>query len=212
VLDTPLTELADGPLRLADVPPSERLNELEFCLPVGGRMPSSDHRALGAHDLARVFADHPSEVLPPRYADAVARLGFIPLAGFLRGFIDLVFRRGERYYLVDYKANHLGPSAADYAPAKLGDAMLRGQYFLQYHLYALALHRHLARRVPAYSFERHFGGVFYLFIKGMGPGHGSAGVFYEKPPLERLIALGALLSRTGREPTEAAPAMPEVRA
>ena len=88
--------------------------------------------------------------------------------------------------------------------------MLRGQYFLQYHLYALALHRHLARRVPAYSFDQHFGGVFYLFIKGMGPEHGSAGVFYEKPPLERLPALGALLSRTGREPLLSALAPSEV--
>jgi exodeoxyribonuclease V beta subunit len=58
--------------------------------------------------------------------------------------------------------------------------------------------------VPAYSFDEHFGGVFYLFIKGMGPGLGSAGVFYEKPPLARLLALGALLSRTGREPLQSA--------
>jgi exodeoxyribonuclease V beta subunit len=199
VLDTPLAELEDGPLRLADVPLTDRSNELEFCLPVGGRMTGGEGRALSAADLARVFAAHPSEALPRRYADAVSRLGFIPLAGFLRGFIDLVFRRGERFYLVDYKANHLGPNAADFAPSKLGDAMLRGQYFLQYHLYALALHRHLARRLPNYSYERHFGGVFYLFIKGMAPEHGSAGVFYEKPPLDRLLALGALLSRSSGE-------------
>ena len=202
VLDTPLAQLHDGPLRLADVPLAERLNELEFCVPVGGGSSGSSARSLGALDLARVFAEHPSEALPRRYADAVGRLGFIPLAGFLRGFIDLVFRHGERFYLVDYKGNHLGATAADYAQDKLGDAMLRGQYFLQYHLYALALHRHLARRVPRYSFEEHFGGVYYLFIKGMAPEHGSAGVFFEKPPLERLLALGALLSRTGRDPTQ----------
>jgi exodeoxyribonuclease V beta subunit len=116
----------------------------------------------------------------------------------LRGFIDLVFRHDERFYLVDYKGNHLGPSASDYAPEKLGEAMLRGQYFLQYHLYVLALHRYLGRRLPGYSFERHFGGVFYLFIKGMAPEHGAAGVFYEKPPLERVEALGRLLQRFPR--------------
>jgi exodeoxyribonuclease V beta subunit len=204
VLDTPLAVLPEGPLRLADVALAARLNELEFCLPVGGSASGDEPRALAAHDLARVFADHPSAALPRRYADAVSRLGFIPLSGFLRGFIDLVFRHGDRYYLIDYKANHLGPTAIDYAPEKLGEAMLRGQYFLQYHLYALALHRHLARRVPAYCFDQHFGGVFYLFIKGMGPEHGSAGVFYEKPPQERLLALGALLSRTGREPLQSA--------
>jgi exodeoxyribonuclease V beta subunit len=195
VLDTPLCETDAGPLRLGDVPLSERLNELEFCVPVGGREPNGAS-AMAAADLARVFREFPSSVLPRRYAEAVSRLGFIPLAGFLRGFIDLVFRHEGRFYLVDYKANHLGPSAADYAPEKLGDAMLRGQYFLQYHLYVLALHRYLGRRLPDYSFERHFGGVFYLFIKGMAPEHGAAGVFYEKPPLERVEALGRLFERT----------------
>jgi len=150
-----------------------------------------------------VFRQYPSEVLPARYADAVARLGFIPLAGFLRGFIDLVFQHDGRFYLVDYKGNHLGPSAADYAPQKLGEAMLRGQYFLQYHLYALALHRYLGRRVAGYTYEKSFGGVYYLFIKGMAPEHGAAGVFYEKPPLERLLALGNLLTRSGEALTSA---------
>jgi exodeoxyribonuclease V beta subunit len=194
VLDTPLCDTDTGPLRLGDVPFAERLNELEFCVPVGSR-DASGAGAIAAADLARVFREFPSAALPRRYADAVGRLGFIPLAGFLRGFIDLVFRHEGRFYLVDYKANHLGPSATDYAPEKLGDAMLRGQYFLQYHLYVLALHRYLGRRVPDYSYERHFGGVFYLFIKGMAPEHGAAGVFYEKPPLERVQALGRLLER-----------------
>jgi exodeoxyribonuclease V beta subunit len=195
VLDTPLCDTEDGPLRLADVPLSERLTELEFCVPVGAGHDSPGGRAINAFDLARVFREHPSAALPPRYADAVSRLGFIPLTGFLRGFIDLVFRRGERFYLVDWKGNHLGNSPADFAREKLPDAMLRGQYFLQYHLYALALHRYLGRRLRGYEFERHFGGVFYLFIKGMGPEHGAAGVFYEKPPLARLLALGHLLER-----------------
>jgi exodeoxyribonuclease V beta subunit len=96
---------------------------------------------------------------------------------------------------VDYKANHLGSLALDYSRERLKDAMQRGQYYLQYHLYALALHRYLARRLPGYTFEHHFGGVYYLFIKGMGPSLGASGVFYEKPPLERLLALGALLER-----------------
>jgi exodeoxyribonuclease V beta subunit len=58
--------------------------------------------------------------------------------------------------------------------------------------------------VPGYSFERHFGGVFYLFIKGMAPEHGAAGVFYEKPPIARVEALGRLLERSPQTP-EAAP-------
>jgi exodeoxyribonuclease V beta subunit len=198
VLDTPLGTGLEGPaLRLGDVPLAERLSELEFCVPVATQSLGDDARALNAVDLAQVFRRYPSHVLPAHYADAVSRLGFIPLRGYLRGFVDLVFRHGERYYLVDYKGNHLGAEASDYSAEALGAAMARGQYFLQYHLYALALHRYLGRRVKAYDFDRHFGGVFYLFIKGMGPELGSSGVFFEKPSLERLTALGALLDRPG---------------
>ena len=197
VLDTPLCETEAGPLTLGHVPLGERLNELEFCLPVAGGLPP---RTLSAFDLARVFEEHPSDAVPPRYAESVSRLGFVPLSGFLRGFIDLTFRHDGRFYLVDYKANHLGSLALDYSRERLKDAMLRGQYFLQYHLYALALHRYLARRLAGYTYERHFGGAYYLFIKGMGPSLGASGVFYEKPPLERLLALGALLERAQGSP------------
>ena len=194
VLDTPLSPGPGlAPLRLSDIPSGDRLSELEFCLPVTGRGAVDDSGSLNAADLGRVFSSHPSDVLPQRYADLVSRLGFVPLRGFLRGYIDLVIRHDGRYYLADYKANHLGVQASDYTAEALGNAMLRGQYFLQYHLYALALHRYLGQRVPGYRFEHHFGGVFYLFIKGMGPELGSSGVFFEKPPLARLAALSDLV-------------------
>jgi exodeoxyribonuclease V beta subunit len=194
VLDTPLSPGAgQAPLRLSEIALGDRLSELEFCLPVTGRGAADDAGSLNAADLGAIFSRHPSEVLPQRYADLVSRLGFVPLRGFLRGYIDLVFRHDGRYYLADYKANHLGVHASDYAAEALGAAMLRGQYFLQYHLYTLALHRYLGQRVPGYRFEQHFGGVFYLFIKGMGPELGSSGVFFEKPPLSRLAALSDLV-------------------
>jgi exodeoxyribonuclease V beta subunit len=198
VLDTPLTQNPDHkPFCLGEITLAERLSELEFCLPVANAGPTLDNAALNSADLARIFRQYPSQVLSAEYADAVGRLGFVPLRGFLRGFIDLVFRHDGCYYLVDYKANHLGVHASDYGPEALGNAMSRGQYFLQYHLYALALHRYLKQRVPAYEFARHFGGVLYLFVKGMGPELGSSGVFFEKPPIERLEALSRLLDRPG---------------
>ncbi len=194
VLDTPLHATGEAePLFLGKVSLAERLSELEFCLPVGGS--PEQRRPLEPSGLARAFREHPSPLVPARYADDLARLRFVPLEGFLRGFIDLVFRKGDRYYLVDYKANHLGVHASDYGAAALGVAMMEGQYFLQYHLYALALHRHLALRVPGYDYERNFGGVFYLFIKGMGPDHGSSGVFFEKPPQGRLLSLSRALEQ-----------------
>ena len=72
--------------------------------------------------------------------------------------------------------------------------MTHGHYFLQYHLYALAVHRYLERRVPSYTYETHFGGALYLFVRGMSPALGAShGVFFEKPPRARLDALSNLV-------------------
>lgn len=190
VLDTPL-----GPdaLRLADVPLTRRLNELEFYLPVASTARGAGS-AVDARSLARVLFAHPSPELSPSYAAELAELDFVPLVGFLRGYIDLVLEHGGRYYVIDYKTNHLGDAAEDYGVEGVARAMSHGHYYLQYHLYSLAVHRLLAHRLSSYRYEEHFGGVLYLFIKGMQPELGQSGVFFEKPPLARLDALSKLLS------------------
>jgi exodeoxyribonuclease V beta subunit len=54
-------------------------------------------------------------------------------------------------------------------------------YVLQYHIYTKALHRYLSWRMSRYDPERDFGGVLYLFIRGMHPDHPGAGVFFDRP-------------------------------
>ena len=96
---------------------------------------------------------------------------------------------------MDYKTNHLGDCREDYDLAAMTREMSHSHYFLQYHLYAMALHRYLRMLQKGYDYEQHFGGVFYLFIKGMCPGASSNhGIFFEKPPLERLRALSDALA------------------
>jgi exodeoxyribonuclease V beta subunit len=183
-LDTPIA--AAGGARLRDIPKNRRFSELEFHLPVATRRDTDawlDRKA-----LARAFRDHPSAALPPEYADRVERLGFAPLSGFLKGFIDLVFVHAGRWYLVDYKTNHLSDFARDYDTEHMTAAMVESHYFLQYHLYALAVSRFLARYEPGFDYERSFGGALYLFVKGMRPGQ-STGIFFEKPPPARMRAL-----------------------
>jgi exodeoxyribonuclease V beta subunit len=188
VLRTPLDRSG---LTLASLDRSRRLDELEFTFPVAG--PGAG--PLTQRALSEVFAAHPSEELPAEYAERIAKLRFLPLEGFMKGYIDLVFEHAGRYYVADYKTNHLGDRIDAYARARLGAAMAHGHYFLQYHLYALALHRYLERRRPGYTYEHHFGGVYYLFIKGMSPATGSeCGVFFERPPLARLAALSSLFA------------------
>jgi exodeoxyribonuclease V beta subunit len=71
--------------------------------------------------------------------------------------------------------------------------MAREHYYLQYSLYTLAVHRYLSRRLPDYDYERHFGGVFYLFLRGMDPLSGPEyGVFHDRPERSLVTALDAL--------------------
>jgi exodeoxyribonuclease V beta subunit len=110
------------------------------------------------------------------------RLDFVPVHGNMRGFIDLVFEREGRFYLVDWKSNFLGPNLEAYGAAALRDVMKRELYVLQYHLYAVALDRYLAFRIPGYRYKTHFGGVFYLFLRGINPEQGPEyGVFRDRP-------------------------------
>ena len=108
---------------------------------------------------------------------------------FLKGFIDLVFVHQGRFYVVDYKSNHLGFDEADYQSEQLNAAMIEHDYPLQYLIYSLALHRYLRLRLPDYEPEKHLGGVYYLFIRGMKPEWGQAGIFYDKPSIDLLEKL-----------------------
>ena len=123
----------------------------------------------------------------------LGRLAFDPIQGFLKGFIDLVFRFEGRFYLVDWKSNWLGNRLEDYSPAAIRDQMLRQHYFIQYHLYTVALHKYLGLRVPGYDYERHFGGVIYLFLRGLDPARPELGAFRDRPSRSAVDRLSALL-------------------
>ncbi|HXG29161.1 MAG TPA: exodeoxyribonuclease V subunit beta [Nevskiales bacterium] len=173
-LDAPLGE--DG-LRLRGIGLSRRLTELGFHYPV---------RGLAAPGLAALLARH----LPEPYATAAQRLAFRPLDGFLKGFIDLVFQGPDgRFYLADYKSNWLGESAEDYAPGRLPPVMARDDYYLQYLLYTVAVHRYLGERLRGYDYRRHFGGVYYLFLRGLDPARPGHGVFFDRPAPELVTEL-----------------------
>lgn len=194
MLDTPFHD--DG-LRLRDLTAAQRLNEMQFTLPVAHGLRACDRAdALHPHELAEVFERHGSGQVPPGYADSIAALPFTPLHGFLTGFIDLVFEQDGRYVVVDYKSNHLGDHVEDYAGAPLTAAMAHGHYFLQYHLYTLALHRMLGLRLADYDYDTHVAGSTYLFLKGMQPETGAShGAFRDRPDRALVDAMDALMRR-----------------
>ncbi len=191
-LDTPLEE--DGSVRLRDLDPADRLDELDFVFPSLGGLDARGGRAVSSEELAALFARRRSPVMPADYPTRVRALGFPGVRGFIVGSVDLAFRHGQRWYVVDYKSNRLGEHPLHYQPGLLAREMAERHYFLQYHLYCVALHRYLAWRQPGYRYERHFGGVRYLFLRGMDPSHAEdVGVFRDRPAKALVEELSALL-------------------
>jgi len=160
-------------MKLACVPMSERLNELGFYIPLNRISPAS---------LGGIFANFSGEKYPYPigFPEKLGRLEFEPCRGFMRGFIDLVFSFNGKYYLIDWKSNFLGHRTGDYSFEKLAASMEEHFYYLQYHLYCLALHKYLQLRLPGYSYETHFGGVFYVYLRGLSA-PGTNGVFRDRP-------------------------------
>jgi exodeoxyribonuclease V beta subunit len=206
-LATPLGPLA-GDIALRDVRPADRLRELDFELPLSG----GDERATGRPlitDLVPLWRRHCPTGPLSDYADALAALEPAPLRGYLTGSIDVVLRVGSgrsvRYLVVDYKTNRLGAydeplTLWHYRPEALERAMIDAHYPLQSLLYAVALHRYLRWRQPAYDPEVHLGGALYLFLRGMpGPGVTGAdgsvpGVFSWRPPSALVTEVSDLLA------------------
>ena len=107
------------------------------------------------------------------------------MCGYLTGFIDLICEYQGRYYVMDYKTNFL----TDYDDGNLTLAMREHNYGLQYWLYTVVLHRYLQNRLPNYDYEQHFGGVRYLFVRGMLPDVPMSGVYHDKPDYQRVNQL-----------------------
>jgi exodeoxyribonuclease V beta subunit len=114
---------------------------------------------------------------------------FEQLNGMIKGFIDLMFEFEGKFYVADYKSNHLGDSYDSYHYSAMEQAMTGHDYHLQAILYTLALHRWLKYKSPNYDYHTHIGGAYYLFIRGMSqtePGNGVYFVLPEKPMIEAL--------------------------
>ena len=159
-------------ITLADLANKDCIKEMPFYLAIREYFDlEAFNRALKAHHHL------PSEPLQ-----------FEQIQGMVRGSIDLVFRHNGKYYLVDYKSNFLGSTLFDYNQEALKKEMLHSHYDWQYLIYTLALHRYLQSVVPHYDYARDFGGVFYLFLRGMN-GEPQSGVFYDRPSVELITEL-----------------------
>ena len=101
--------------------------------------------------------------------------------------MDMVFQFKDRYYLIDWKSNFLGDRVIDYGQEALSAVMEEAFYILQYHIYTVALNQYLQRRMKGYNYERHFGGVYYVFLRGVDPDRGVDFGIYRDRPCDGLI-------------------------
>src|SRR4030095_12297633 len=92
-----------------------------------------------------------------------------------------------RFYLLDWKSNLLGSTIEAYGQDDLQEVMHREFYLLQSAIYSVALHRYLGFRLPNYDYERHFGGAFYLFLRGINSARGPEFGIYRDWPSRELV-------------------------
>jgi exodeoxyribonuclease V beta subunit len=168
VVATPLSE-ADAGFCLMNLPENRCLKEMPFYLSM---------QALNASQINLVLQDTP----------AFQPLTSKQMCGYLTGFIDLICEYKGLYYVMDYKTNGL----PDYKPETLIHAMREHNYGLQYWIYTVVLHRYLQNRLPDYDYEMHFGGVRYLFVRGMQQDEAMSGVYQDRPDFDRVEALAGL--------------------
>lgn len=167
---------------LADIPLRAGVREWRFDLSVASASVRRLADALAAHGSAHARA----------YVPALRTLRDSAVGGYLNGVVDLAFEHEGRWWVMDWKSNHLGDDDDDYLPDRLSNAMMQAHYTLQYHLYGVALHRHLRVRQPGYDPARHWGGVAYLFLRGID-GASERGWFRDQPTPALLDALDAAL-------------------
>jgi len=207
-IETPLGPLADC-RRLRDVERTDRLDELEFELPLAGGDEPTGRLTLAA--IAAAWREHlpdddPLAGYAERLNDPALRSS---VRGYLTGSLDVVVRltgdaAAPRFVVLDYKTNWLGGpderlTAWHHRPSALGAEMQHRHYGLQALLYAVALHRYLRWRLADYDPERNLAGVLYLFLRGMlGPETPTVdgtpcGVFEWRPPKALVEALSDVL-------------------
>jgi exodeoxyribonuclease V beta subunit len=209
-IETPLGPQLHG-LRLRDLAPADRLDEMSFELLLGRGPQLATDRDLGSLLVRHLPAEHG---LHGWAAQLEAGAFGVDLAGHLTGSIDAVLRVRDpegapRYVVVDYKTNRLTewgelPGPNSYHPDALTSAMAAHHYPLQALLYAAALHRYLRWRQPDYDPDVHLGGAAYLFLRGMTGAdvplaHGQPhGVFTWPIPTALVLELSDLLAGAER--------------
>ena len=187
-LDVPLTTDKQLPCLREIMQSSHVLAEMPFDFALG-------------HKGAAHFAEHINPALQQAGVDGIHLPGREQLQGIMNGAIDLVFVHQNKVYLADYKSTTLGRVPNAYDQNGMHQCMRSGRYNLQYLIYTVAVNRYFRSRFASrYAYDEgkrlSFGGVFYLFVRGMGiPGQPQDyGIHFVRPTTEQILNLDAAFS------------------
>lgn len=173
VLKASITVNEDAPFSLYKVSNKLKMNELEFAFNLRLRKETQSLMAILDQEHARI---------------QISEQG---LEGMMNGFIDLFFEHNGKYYILDWKSNYIGYRIQDYTPERLEEAMTMSNYHLQYMIYTVAAYKYLKSKKADFDYDRDFGGVIYVFLRGARAGSNS-GIYTKKPKkesIEKMIQL-----------------------
>jgi len=142
---------------LSEITPNKRLNEFEFDFTV---------QPFHTEQIAKLSTPE-----TPFHIKSMQ-----DIEGVMNGKMDLFFEKNGKYYLLDWKSNYLGNTLEDYSLENVSKSMGENNYHLQYHIYSVAIYKYLSLRIPNFNYEEHFGGVVYLFVRGVRSSN-STGIF-----------------------------------
>ena len=186
IFHTPLTDFDGEKFTLSEIPESDRLTEMEFYCSMQG----FDLKELKSQLLEYIQNEFGMADLQDDWENCFD-------GGILNGFIDLIFRRNGRYYIVDWKSNSLKGKPENFLPEKLPAAMHHSFYFLQYMFYLVALVRHLRHFNNGVFGEKEYdnmvGNVYYLFLRGISPSYDQRGIFQSRPSWQIIHKLEELV-------------------
>jgi exodeoxyribonuclease V beta subunit len=154
-------------LKLSGIRNDQKLPEMEFCFSLD-KINKTEINSLPGEDASLS--------------------GEADLEGLMTGFIDLVFEHQGKYYILDWKSNHLGNSIENYKRESLKEAMKGSNYNLQYLIYTVAVKRWLECRIMDFDYEKQFGGIIYVFLRGVREGM-ETGIYTALPKRKELDLL-----------------------
>ena len=156
---------------LKEVPPETQVREMEFYFPLS---------PINSFELRNILGNH------------INCSDFRNISGHVHGYIDLVFKYKSSYYIVDWKSGYLGPSDEYYSQDRLENIIKEHNYKLQYMLYTVALNQYLSAVDKNYSYDKNFGGVFYIFLRGISRGKNN-GIWFDRPHKNQIDRLTAYM-------------------